>query len=178
MYINTETYEYPITEQQIRELMPNVSFPEGLPPYPYAWVYPAPKPTINPLTERIVEGTPIKTGKGWFEETWNIEQLDNDSITANYVQAAQRLQREIELAMDTHFDAKAAERRYTNRWTCATRAGYPGPFQAECLAFATWMDTCNELAYTTLKDIQNGVRPMFESVEEALAILPSFTWPE
>ena len=34
-------------------------------------------------------------------------------------------------ALVAYLDATARERRYDNRVTCALRAGYPGPFQAE-----------------------------------------------
>lgn len=81
-------------------------------------------------------------------------------------------------AMTALFDATAQARRYDNRITCALRAGYAGPFQAEGQAFATWMDTCNALGYTMLAEVQAGTRPMPATVEDALALLPPMEWPE
>lgn len=84
---------------------------------------------------------------------------------------------DIVAAMDALFNATAQAKSYDNRVTCALRAGYPGPFQVEGLAFATWMDACNALAYQMLVEVQAGTRPMPENVSEALALLPAMVWP-
>lgn len=80
-------------------------------------------------------------------------------------------------AMTQMFDTEAQSRRYDNRITCALRAGYTGPFQAEGQAFATWMDECNALGYQMLAEVQAGIRPMPASVTSALALLPPMVWP-
>lgn len=80
-------------------------------------------------------------------------------------------------AMDNLFDSTAQSKRYDTRITCALRAGYTGPFQAEGQAFASWMDTCNALGYTMLAQVQAGTRPMPATVDEALALLPAMVWP-
>lgn len=81
-------------------------------------------------------------------------------------------------AMTDLFDRTAQARRYDNRITCALRAGYVGPFQAEGQAFATWMDTCNAIGYQMLAQVQTGTMQMPATVEEALALLPPMEWPE
>jgi hypothetical protein len=78
--------------------------------------------------------------------------------------------------LEAHYDAKAQERRYDNRYTCALRAGYVGPFQAEGTAFAVWMDDCNTQCYALLQQVQDGTIPM-PTFEEVLAELPELTWP-
>lgn len=80
-------------------------------------------------------------------------------------------------AIDQLYDSVAQAKHYDTRYTCALRAGYPGPFQAEGLAFATWMDTCNAAAYLMLAEVYAGTRPMPTSLEEALALLPAMVWP-
>lgn len=80
------------------------------------------------------------------------------------------------LAMEAMFDAKAKERSYDTRYTCALRAGYPSPFQAEGLAFATWMDTCNGIGLQLLNDFQSGKIPPL-TIPELLASLPELEWP-
>jgi len=80
-------------------------------------------------------------------------------------------------AMEALFDATAQAKHYDNRITCALRAGYPGPFQAEGKAFAEWMDGCNALAYQMLAEVQAGTRQMPATKEEALALLPAMVWP-
>lgn len=79
-------------------------------------------------------------------------------------------------AHDAHLNAAARARRYDSIHTAALRAGYPGPFHAEGVAFATWMDACNATGYTVLAEIEAGVRaPM--SVEDYLALLPVLELP-
>ena len=80
-------------------------------------------------------------------------------------------------ALVAHMDATARERRYDNRVTCALRAGYPGPFQAEGIAFASWMDQCNALAYQLLAEVVAGTRPLPESPQALIDLLPVMIWP-
>ena len=72
-YINTDTQQYPITETQIRELFPNVSFPVPfVPPNNFAPVFPVPQPSFDPVVQVAVEGKPVLTAKGHYEQTWVI----------------------------------------------------------------------------------------------------------
>lgn len=84
---------------------------------------------------------------------------------------------EIVAAMEALFDATAQSRRYDNRITCALRAGYPGPFQSEGLAFATWMDRQNAVAYQMLAQVQAGTMAMPSTLDDALALLEPMVWP-
>lgn len=84
---------------------------------------------------------------------------------------------EIVAAMESLFDTTAQSRRYDNRITCALRAGYAGPFQAEGLAFATWMDAANATAYQLLAQVQAGTMAMPATTTEAMALLPAMVWP-
>lgn len=84
---------------------------------------------------------------------------------------------DFEAALDAHLDAKAHERRYTDRFTCALRAGYTGPFQAEGIAFAQWMDNCNAYAYQLLSDVQAGNRQPPASIAAFIEELPDLVWP-
>jgi len=84
---------------------------------------------------------------------------------------------DIVTAMDNLFNAVAQAKSYDNRITCALRAGYPGPFQAEGMAFAQWMDACNALAYQMLAQVRAGTMVMPSSVEEALSLLEPMVWP-
>ena len=80
-------------------------------------------------------------------------------------------------ALVAHLDATARERRYDNRVTCALRAGYPGPFQAEGITFAAWMDQCNALAYQLLTEVAAGTRPMPDSPQALIDLMPAMEWP-
>lgn len=80
-------------------------------------------------------------------------------------------------SLSAHLDATARERRYDNRLTCALRAGYPGPFQVEGIAFAGWMDQCNALAYSLLAEVVAGTRPLPESPQALIDLMPVMIWP-
>lgn len=80
-------------------------------------------------------------------------------------------------ALNKHLDDVARQRRYDSRITCSLRAGYPGPFQAEGIAFAMWMDACNAAAYQIWADVRNGVRPIPATLEAFIAELPAIEWP-
>jgi len=84
---------------------------------------------------------------------------------------------EISAAMDKLFDTTAQAKHYDSRITCAMRAGYPGPFHAEGVAFATWMDSQNAKAYAMLAEVQAGTREMPATVDAALALLDPMVWP-
>ena len=57
------------------------------------------------------------------------------------------------------------------------RAGYPGTFQAEGIAFAAWMDQCNALAYNLLAEVVAGTRPLPESPKALIDLMPPMVWP-
>lgn len=111
--------------------------------------------------------------------------LDNNArtLTRQYTVAAlpadasqARIFKRYEQALTDFLDREAQTKRYDNRITCAVRAGYVGPFQAEGQAFAVWMDTCNALGYQVFEEVKTGVRPL-PSVADFLALMPAMTWP-
>ena len=72
MYINTQT-QTQHSEQDIRALYPNVSFPhQFVPPDEYAYIFPAPQPTYNALTERVQAAAPVLTNLGHWEQRWEV----------------------------------------------------------------------------------------------------------
>lgn len=85
-YINTETQQYPITEAQIREIFPNVSFPVPfVPPNNFAPVFPVPQPSYDPVVQVAAEGKPVLTEKGHYEQTWVITDKFTDYRDENGV---------------------------------------------------------------------------------------------
>lgn len=100
-----------------------------------------------------------------------------EEIAAQAVADALAMQAAILQGMTDLFDTTAQSRHYDNRITCALRAGYPGPFHDEGVAFATWMDNCNAQGYAMLAQVQAGTMPMPAAVEAALALLDPMVWP-
>lgn len=80
-------------------------------------------------------------------------------------------------AHDAHLNAAARTRRYDSIHTAALRAAYPGPWQAEGLAFAQWMDACNVAGYTLLAEVEAGTRPAPATVDAYIAELPELVLP-
>lgn len=78
--------------------------------------------------------------------------------------------------LNAHLDAVAGQRRYDNRFTCSIRAGYPGPFREEGLAFAAHMDACNYKAYQIMAAVKLGQRPI-PGEAELISEMPLITWP-
>ena len=58
--------------------------------------------------------------------------------------------------VDAHLDAGAAIRRYDSIATASLRAGYPGPFHDEGVAYATWMDATYARCYEILAQWEAG----------------------
>lgn len=84
-------------------------------------------------------------------------------------------QQEYADALTAMLDAKAQEKHYDNRITCALRAGYAGPFHDEGASFAGWMDACNYLAYQLLAEVRDGTRSQ-PTLAEFLALMPTLSW--
>jgi hypothetical protein len=88
----------------------------------------------------------------------------------------QEIQDALTQALNMHLDSVAAQRRYDSRFTCALRAGFPGPFQAEGLAFAAFMDECNMVGYTMMKRAKAGEIPV-PTDAQLIAAMPAMVWP-
>lgn len=99
-----------------------------------------------------------------LDEIAAMPQVTPEQIVAGFVSA-----------MESHYDAVARVKNYDNRFTCALRAGYAGPFQSEGQAFAIWMDGCNALAYSVLAEVQASTRAQ-PTVSEFIAMLPVAPW--
>lgn len=195
-YLNKGTNQYPLQEADIRGLNPNTSYATPFDPgEPYVYVFPVPQPTYNLITEVVHEGQPNLTTKGHYEQTWEIVPRFQEYTTEDGVvhtveeqiaiaqqvadqQKQQQLIAQYSFALEQHLDVTAQSKRYDNRNTCALRAGYDGPFRAEGTAFATWMDTCNALAYTILAECMAGTREIPATPADFIALLPAISWPE
>lgn len=91
LIINTETYEYPLTVEQVAALFPNTSFPVPFrPPDGYAEVKPTPVPAHDAVTQKVVELMPL-LGLDGYSQTWQVvsrfvEYTDDAGITHTVVE--------------------------------------------------------------------------------------------
>ena len=168
--------EYPTSINAWRESHRNISLPaepteQQLNEVGIFNVVAAQKPStaVDQMAEMSVENV-----DGVWTEVWAIRPATEEEASLN----AAAIAAQYEQALTNHLDATAQARRYDNRVTCALRAGYAGPFQAEGQAFAQWMDACNAQAYSLLAQVQAGTAPAPESVGAFLAALPVMTWPD
>lgn len=130
-------------------------------------------PTV-PHSDWVRDGVELVDGawqQVWLNFPWSAERIEAERVAALPTQA------QYTAALEAMYDTKAQEKRYDNRLTCALRAGYAGPFQAEGTAFAVWMDTCNATAYGIMGQViaQEIAQP---TIPELLVMMPPLTWPE
>jgi hypothetical protein len=169
--------KYPYTLKELFDAHPNVSFgpltPELLAQFNVV-VVAGSLPEYDPDTQYLEEATPVLIGTTWTQQ-WTVKNHSTAAIAARQAAKIQAMEDEYTAALEAHYDAKAREKRYDTRYTCALRAGYAGPFQAEGTAFATWMDNCNAMAYQILADVLNGVRAA-PSISQLISELPVLDW--
>jgi hypothetical protein len=167
---------YPYSIQRLKLDNPNTSFPEtitedvfnGLNVY---IVTESPKPIYNILTHRAVENNPVLVDNIWTQ-VWEVVSLPPEDIEIQ----KQVLRIEYDGYLMSHLNLTAQSKGYDNRITCALRAGFLGPYHAEGLAFATWMDTCNYQAFQMLQRIELG-EIAIPTREEFINSLPLMVWP-
>lgn len=83
MYLNTETLQQ-CTERDIRAAFPNTSFADPFqPPEGYVWIFPAPQPPHDQITQMVRETAPVLTDKGHWEQQWEVVELDAEVAAAN-----------------------------------------------------------------------------------------------
>lgn len=111
--------------------------------------------------------------------TWRCFE-DGDTLPVVQVTDEQR-QAEVlatyDAALMAHYNAVAAQRNYDSYVTVTMRAGYAGPFQAEALAFAQWMDGCNVAGYTLIQEVKAGTKQL-PTIEAFIVGLPQMVWPD
>ena len=72
-YIRLSDMAYPVSEGEIRAIHPDVSFPTPFrAPEEFAVVFPVPQPAHDPWTHGVREVAPVLTGKGTWEQSWEV----------------------------------------------------------------------------------------------------------
>lgn len=184
MYINTTTYQYPLSERDIRAAYPNTSFPTPfMAPDGYAWVFPTPSPDHNAVIEYTREVSPALTTKGTWEQRWEVakqydKQTDESAaIAADAAQKQQQIQDSIVAATQQRLDDFAKTRNYDSILSAATYATSPttkfyteGQYAVNCRD-ATWATL-----YSILAEVKAGTRAMPSSYADIEAELPVLEW--
>ena len=196
MYINTETNQYPETEASIRAAYPNTSFPIPFaPPEKYAYVFPSPQPTFDPVIEVAIETAPQFTSKGVWEQRWDVtskfteytdedgtvhtvEEQETAAIAKANEEKLESLQRTVVFRTQERLDAFALTRNYSSILSATTYENSAIPkFAAEGAYAKQVRDATWATLYQILADVQAGTRPAPNSYEEIESELPPLQWP-
>ena len=178
-YINTVTNQYPVSETQIRQLYPNVSFPRPfVAPAEYSMVFPAPPAAYDSMAQFAVEVAPLLTDKGHYEQQWEIRDLDADTIAANQAKAKQDFIAMTVTNTQARLDNFAKTRNYDGILSAASYAvsSHP-PFANEGRYCADARDATWGALYSLMAAVEAGTEAMPTTYEEVEAYLPELTWP-
>ena len=75
--------------------------------------------------------------------------------------------------MQAHLDATAQADDWDSIYTAALRASFAGPYQANGIAYATWMDACWLRCHEVEAEVLAGKRAV-PSADELIGLLPVF----
>jgi hypothetical protein len=172
---------HPITEENFRYLFPDRALPlvlsaDIVEPLGYGMYDFSQIPNVA-WDQKLVEATPVKNEHSIWRQTWTVVDLAGDELAAAAEAEQARKIATFDRALTGHLDATARLKRYDDRISCMVRAGFTGPFQAEGQAFAAWCDACNVTAYTLLAEVQAGTRPLPETTQALIDMLPVMVWP-
>jgi len=181
IYIHAATQEWPLTQRQIEARHPDVSFPYPFDPSALGYhpVQRVDQPAFDWVTHEVREIAPMLVGDTWTQQ-WEVVALSQEQVAINAAAKAEQIAAEYTAKLEDLYDSVAARRSYgipgvPPRVMCSLRAGYPGPFQQEGIAFGSWMDDCNAHGYTVMAAVQAGERPL-PTWEELAAELPAAPW--
>ncbi len=133
-------------------------------------------PKFNATNSRIEDAelpSPWAGGAYQYNGAWSVA---NQSILDALAAARMPTLSDYDAALTAHLDSVAQSRRWQDRISLMSRAGFPGPWQADAIAFGQWADGCNVIGYQMLADFQAGNIPQ-PSVEDVIAALPPMVWP-
>lgn len=178
-YINTITNQYPISEQDIRNLFPNTSFPSAFsPPEGYSFVFPTPLPTVDSISEFYREITPVFTELDVWEQRWEVVDLDPAQIAINQESHNLQIRSSIEQQTQQRLDDFAKTRGYDGVMSCCTYAISPNlQFQEEAVYCVGARDATWTTIYQIFADVENEVRVMPSGFAAIESELPVLVWP-
>jgi hypothetical protein len=133
-------------------------------------------PIYDEATQSMAPG-PVSLIDGTWTQTYVVTELSSDAKAANVAAALDRAFNSVQDAVQSFMNIKAAERRYDSIQSAALRAGYPGPYHDEGVAYGTWMDACWSHCYAVMADVQASSRPV-PSSDQMIAELPALALPD
>lgn len=177
-YINTITKEYPISQQDIRSLYPNTSFPAIFKaPQEFSFVFPAPVPSYDAITQYYIEAAPKLSVQDKWEQQWEVVDLSVEQIAINDLEHRNQIKTSIEQQTQQRLDDFAKTRNYDGIMSCCTYATSPNTkFSSEAAYCVEARDATWTTIYQILADVENNVRPLPTSYAEIESELPVLQW--
>lgn len=130
-------------------------------------------PTFNVLTQKAIEGYPVKQGDFWVQ-TWLIVDLTAEEQAAQ----AQAIQSSIVQATQDRLDTFARTRNYDGILSLCTYATSSVPkFAAEGQYGIDARDNTWATLYQILDEVQAGIRPAPSGYADIEPQLPVLQWP-
>lgn len=178
MYINLITKNYPVTEQEVKALYQNTSFPVPfVAPAPFAWVHRTAQPAYDEVSQGIEELEPTEVNGQW-EQQWRVFDLSADLFDANTKEQQRKLTSSIVEQTQNRLDDFARTRSYDGILSACTYATSSVPkFQAEGQYCVVARDETWATLYTILAEVEAGVYPMPTSFADIEPELPALVWP-
>lgn len=178
MWIDTNTNAYPLTENDIRALLPTTSFGQPFsPPEPYAWVFPTPAPAHDAVTHFVREIAP-ELVEGNYEQRWEVYALSQEQAAANQAAFNRTRFNQIVAQAQARLDAFARTRNYDGILSLCTYATSPtAKFAAEGQYGVEARDATWAALYAMLAEVQAGTRPMPSGFADVEPELPELAWP-
>lgn len=161
--INTETMQWPIYQGDFELMHPGIDSETPAPPY--AWVYSSTLPEHNIFSQIAIETTPALVDGVWYQQ-WEVSNLSVNVVFS-------RFNRIISETLDQF----AKTRGYENFLTLVSYASSPNPkFDAEGkYGIQIRSDMWTKL-YEIQAEVEAGIRPMPNTVEEVMQELPTPQW--
>ena len=177
-YIDKTTNAYPVTEAEIRLANPETSFPTPFsPPDNFAFVFPAPTPAYNAISQFVKEVAPQVTDKGHYEQQYVVDSLPPEVIAANMAAYAANLRKGIVDATMQRLDDFVATRNYGSVLSaCSYSTSTIPKFLAEGTRAVQLRDLTWTRCYEILAEIEAGTRPMPKSFADIEPDLPVLSW--
>ena len=176
-YIKLSDSSYPHTERSIRSANPQTSYPAAFKADGYAWVFPAPQPVHDPITQSVREIAPALSALNKYEQRWKIVALDVKTIAVNQSQTTEKLIQSIREATQIRLDAFAKTRNYDGILSACSYATSTVPkFQSEGQCCVAARDQTWAALYTIMGEVESKTRPVPSSFADIESALPVLTW--
>lgn len=178
-YIDTLTLEYPLTQEQIKNRFPQVSFPSSSfkPPDGYSVVEVPDPPPFDFNSERLIASDPVLVNAKWVQQ-WKVKPLLPEEILARKLALEKNLQDSIIESTQQRLDSFARTRNYDGILSACTYATSNIPkFAAEGQTAVNLRDATWAALYQILEEVQADQRETPSVFSDIEPLLPPLEWP-